>query len=37
MLEENGWNVTEAAEKLDLARSHAYKLVRAFGLSGNKK
>jgi Nif-specific regulatory protein len=32
-LEENGWNVTEAAAKLDLARSHAYKLVRAFGLT----
>jgi len=32
-LEENGWNVTEAATKLDLARSHAYKLVRAFGLA----
>jgi Nif-specific regulatory protein len=32
-LEETGWNVTEAASKLDLARSHAYKLVRAFGLS----
>jgi Nif-specific regulatory protein len=32
-LDENGWNVTEAATKLDLARSHTYKLVRAFGLS----
>ncbi|WP_438032338.1 sigma 54-interacting transcriptional regulator [Sorangium sp. So ce204] len=32
-LEENGWNVTEAAAKLDLARSHAYRLVRAFDLS----
>jgi transcriptional regulator with GAF, ATPase, and Fis domain len=32
-LEENGWNVTEAAAKLDLARSHAYKLVRGFGLT----
>jgi transcriptional regulator with GAF, ATPase, and Fis domain len=32
-LEENGWNVTEAAARLDLARSHAYKLVRAFGLA----
>jgi Nif-specific regulatory protein len=37
VLEENGWNVTEAAESLDLARSHAYKLVRAFGLTGGKK
>ncbi|UQA57771.1 sigma 54-interacting transcriptional regulator [Polyangium aurulentum] len=32
-LEECGWNVTEAASKLDVARSHAYKLVRAFGLT----
>ena len=32
-LEANGWNVTEAAAKLDLARSHAYRLVRAFDLS----
>jgi DNA-binding NtrC family response regulator len=32
-LEETGWNVTEAASKLDLARSHAYKLVQAFCLT----
>ena len=32
-LEESGWNVTEAATKLDLARSHAYKLVRSFDLT----
>jgi len=32
-LEACGWNVTEAATKLDMARSHAYKLVRAFGLT----
>jgi transcriptional regulator with GAF, ATPase, and Fis domain len=32
-LDECGWNVTEAATLLDLARSHAYKLVRAFGLT----
>jgi transcriptional regulator with GAF, ATPase, and Fis domain len=32
-LEETGWNVTEAATRLDLARSHAYKLVRALGLT----
>ncbi|WP_437906561.1 sigma 54-interacting transcriptional regulator [Sorangium sp. So ce327] len=32
-LEDNGWNVTDAAAKLDLARSHAYRLVRAFDLS----
>jgi hypothetical protein len=32
MLEETGWNVVETARRLDLARSHAYTLVRAFGL-----
>jgi transcriptional regulator with GAF, ATPase, and Fis domain len=32
-LEQTGWNVTDAAAKLDLARSHAYKLVRAFDLT----
>ncbi|KYF70107.1 AAA family ATPase [Sorangium cellulosum] len=31
-LEETTWNVTEAAERLDLARSHAYNLIHAFGL-----
>jgi Nif-specific regulatory protein len=30
-LEESGWNVTEVARRLDLARSHVYKLIRAFG------
>jgi Nif-specific regulatory protein len=32
-LGETDWNVTEAAHRLDLARSHVYKLVKAFGLS----
>ena len=36
-LEETGWNVTEAATRLDLARSHAYKLVRAFGLARRRE
>ncbi|MBI3767898.1 MAG: sigma-54-dependent Fis family transcriptional regulator [Deltaproteobacteria bacterium] len=31
-LEDAGWNVTEVARRLDLARSHVYKLIRAFGL-----
>jgi Nif-specific regulatory protein len=31
-LEEHGWNVVEAARRLDLARSHVYNLIRAFGL-----
>jgi len=32
VLEEHGWNVVEAARHLDLARSHVYNLIRAFGL-----
>ncbi|MFQ5666265.1 MAG: sigma 54-interacting transcriptional regulator [Candidatus Binatia bacterium] len=31
-LEDTGWNVTETACRLDLARSHVYNLIRAFGL-----
>jgi Nif-specific regulatory protein len=31
-LEANGWNVVETARRLDLARSHVYNLIRAFGL-----
>jgi Nif-specific regulatory protein len=31
------WNVTEAARRLDLARSHVYNLVKAFGLSRDEK
>ena len=31
-LEANGWNVVETARQLDLARSHVYNLIRAFGL-----
>jgi hypothetical protein len=30
-LEGSGWNVTEVARRLDLARSHVYTLIRAFG------
>ena len=32
-LEESGWNVMEVARRLDLARSHVYTLIRAFGLT----
>ena len=32
-LEDAGWNVTEVARRLDLARSHVYNLIRAFGLA----
>ncbi|HUI27248.1 MAG TPA: sigma-54-dependent Fis family transcriptional regulator [Candidatus Kryptonia bacterium] len=31
-LEDTGWNVVETARRLDLARSHVYNLIRAFGL-----
>lgn len=31
-LEDSGWNVVEAARRLDIARSHLYNLIRAFGL-----
>jgi Nif-specific regulatory protein len=31
-LEETGWNVVETARRLDIARSHVYNLIRAFGL-----
>jgi len=31
-LEGQGWNVVETARRLDLARSHVYNLIRAFGL-----
>ncbi|MDJ0849825.1 MAG: sigma 54-interacting transcriptional regulator [Myxococcota bacterium] len=32
VLEESGWNVSETARRLDVARSHLYRLIRAFGL-----
>jgi Nif-specific regulatory protein len=31
-LRETGWNVKQAAERLDIARSHVYSLIRSFGL-----
>ncbi len=31
-LEEANWSVVEVAERLDLARSHVYHLIKAFGL-----
>jgi Nif-specific regulatory protein len=31
-LEETNWNVSEAARRLDLARSHVYNLIKAFEL-----
>jgi Nif-specific regulatory protein len=37
VLEANGWNVVEAARRLDVARSHVYKLISAFGLERGRK
>jgi len=34
-LEENQWDVPETARRLDIARSHAYGLIRVFKLSRN--
>ena len=36
-LEETDWNVSETSRRLDVARSHVYKLISAFGIerSGN--
>ena len=31
-LTETGWNVAETARRMDLARSHVYNLIKAFGL-----
>jgi transcriptional regulator with GAF, ATPase, and Fis domain len=36
-LEANGWNVVETARQLDLARSHVYNLIRAFGLERKQR
>jgi Nif-specific regulatory protein len=36
-LEASGWNVVETAKRLDLARSHVYNLIRAFGLERERK
>jgi transcriptional regulator with GAF, ATPase, and Fis domain len=33
VLDECGWNVAAAARRLDIARSHAYTLIKAFGIS----
>ena len=36
-LEDSEWNVSETARRLDLARSHVYKLISAFGLERSRK
>jgi len=36
-LEAQGWNVIDTARRLDLARSHIYNLIRAFGLERGRR
>ena len=36
-LEETAWNVSETARRLDVARSHVYKLISAFGLERGRE
>lgn len=36
-LEETGWNVVEAARRLEVTRSHVYNLIRAHGLERAEK
>jgi len=36
-LEDGGWNVSEVAQRLDLARSHVYNLIRLFNLTRNPR
>ncbi len=36
VLDEVGWNVPKAAEVLDIARSHVYNLIKAYGLKRGK-
>jgi Nif-specific regulatory protein len=36
-LEANGWNIVDTARRLDVARSHVYKLINAFGLERTRK
>ena len=37
VLEEAGWSVTVAAQRMDLARSHVYKLIRVFNLTRERR
>jgi Nif-specific regulatory protein len=36
-LEDHNWNVMEVARRLDLARSHVYNLIHAFGLERTRR
>jgi Nif-specific regulatory protein len=35
-LEETGWNISETARRLDVARSYVYKLISAFGIESRR-
>jgi Nif-specific regulatory protein len=35
-LEETGWNISETARHLDVARSHVYRLISAFGIQRDR-
>lgn len=35
-LDDTGWNVMEAARRLDLKKSHIYQLIKAFGLGRDR-
>jgi Nif-specific regulatory protein len=36
MLDDTSWNITVTASRLDLARSHVYNLIRAFGIERHR-
>ena len=36
-LEDTGWNIVEASRRLEVARSHLYALIRAFGIERTKR
>jgi Nif-specific regulatory protein len=37
VIEDSGWNVVEASRRLDIARSHLYNLIRAFGIERERR
>ena len=37
VIEDSNWNIVEASKRLDIARSHLYNLIRAFGISRERR
>jgi len=37
VIEDSGWNFVEASRRLDIARSHLYNLIRAFGIERERR